>query len=94
MRNALDILPMGISPSELNLLGLIATQTGSTLTYLSAKTGMTRSSLQKDGETFLIQQNLIDIRTPSLRHATAKGLLLLDSVDPTFWKGTDLPTQS
>lgn len=94
MRNALDILPMGISPSELNLLGLIATQTGSTLTYLSAKTGMSRSSLQKDGETFLIQQNLIDIRTPSLRHATAKGLLLLDSVDPTFWKGTNLPTQS
>lgn len=80
MRDCLDILPLGISPSELSLLNVIAQRSGSTLTHLSAVTGMTRTSLQKDGEMFLLQNELIQIREQSLRHATAKGLHLLTLV--------------
>jgi len=80
MRDALDILPLGISPGELHLLRLIASRSGSTVTQLSAKTGMTRASLQRDGELFLTQHGLMDIRTQSLRHATAEGLRLLEEV--------------
>ena len=82
MRDALDILPLGISPGELQLLRLIASRShkGSTVTQLSAETGMTRVSLQKDGELFLMQHSLIDVRAQSLRHATAKGLRLLKEI--------------
>ena len=78
MKDSLDILPMGISPGELNLLRLIASRNGSTVTQLAAETGMTRTSLSKDVEMFLLQNGLMEIRAPSLRHATAKGLRLLE----------------
>ncbi len=80
MRDALDILPLGISPGELHLLRLIASRSGSTVTQLSSETGMTRASLQRDGELFLMQHGLMDVRAQSLRHATAKGLRLLEEV--------------
>jgi Holliday junction resolvasome RuvABC ATP-dependent DNA helicase subunit len=80
MRDALDILPLGISPGELRLLRLIASRSGSTVTQLSSETGMTRASLQRDGELFLMQHGLMDVRAQSLRHATAKGLRLLEEV--------------
>jgi Holliday junction resolvasome RuvABC ATP-dependent DNA helicase subunit len=80
MRDALDILPLGISPGELHLLRLIALRSGSTVTQLSSETGMTRASLQRDGELFLMQHGLMDVRAQSLRHATAKGLRLLEEV--------------
>jgi DNA-binding MarR family transcriptional regulator len=81
MCDALEILPLGISPSELNLLRLIASRNGSTVTHLSAETGMTRSSLARDLEMFLLQNGLMEIRAPSLRHATVKGLRLLEQID-------------
>lgn len=80
MRDALDILPLGIGPGELHLLRLIASRSGSTVTQLSSETGMTRASLQRDGELFLMQHGLMDVRAQSLRHATAKGLRLLEEV--------------
>ena len=80
MRDALDILPLGISHGELRLLRLIASRSGSTVTQLSSETGMTRASLQRDGELFLMQHGLMDVRAQSLRHATAKGLRLLEEV--------------
>jgi Holliday junction resolvasome RuvABC ATP-dependent DNA helicase subunit len=81
MCDALEILPLGISPSELNLLRLISSRNGSTVTHLSAETGMTRSSLARDLEMFLLQNGLMEIRAPSLRHATVKGLRLLEQID-------------
>jgi len=81
MCDALDILPLGISPGELHLLRLIAKNPdGITVGTISSKTGMTRSSLQRDGETFLIRHDLIRVGNQSRRQATKHGLRLLEQV--------------
>jgi len=81
MRSALDILPMGISPVELNVLEAIGQRNGTSLTQLSAITGMSRESLQKDGEMFLLQNGLMEIRTPGGRCITSSGIELLKQVN-------------
>lgn len=81
MRAALDILPTGISPVELNVLETIAQRNGTSLTQLSAITGMSRESLQNDGEMFLLQNGLIEIRTPGGRCITSNGLELLKLIN-------------
>jgi Holliday junction resolvasome RuvABC ATP-dependent DNA helicase subunit len=81
MRSALDILPMGISPVELNVLEAIGQRNGTSLTQLSAITGMSRESLQKDGEMFLLQNGLMEIRTPGGRCITSNGIELLKQVN-------------
>lgn len=82
MRSALDILPMGISPVELNVLEAIGQRNGTSLTQLSAITGMSRESLQKDGEMFLLQNGLMEIRTPGGRCITSSGIELLKQINP------------
>ena len=82
MRSALDILPMGISPVELNVLEAIGQRNGTSLTQLSAITGMSRESLQKDGEMFLLQNGLMEIRTPGGRCITSSGIELLKRINP------------
>lgn len=85
MKASLRINPMGISPAELNVLRAISQRAGTSLTQLSAITGMSRESLQKDGETFLLQNQLMEIRTPGGRCITAKGIELLNQIDkPKF----------
>ena len=85
MRSALDILPMGISPVELSVLEAISERNGTSLTQLSAITGMSRESLQKDGEIFLLQNGLMEVRTPGGRCITSKGIELLKQVSsPRF----------
>mgnify|MGYP003651178803 FL=1 len=81
MRSALDILPMGISPVELNVLESIGQRNGTSLTQLSAITGMSRESLQNDGEMFLLQNGLMEIRTPGGRCITSSGIELLKLIN-------------
>jgi len=81
MKASLHINPLGISPTELNVLRAISERSGTSLTQLSAITGMSRESLQKDGETFLLQNQLMEIRTPGGRCITARGIELLAKID-------------
>lgn len=77
----LNIHPMGLNPLEINVLRLLAQNgDGTSLTCLSAKTGMSRESLQKDVELYLLKNNLINIETCG-RQISAKGLEYLKVLD-------------
>ena len=58
----LQILPMGLSPIELSILTVLKSRSECSLTQLSAKTGMSRESLQKEIEVYLLKNDLIEIR--------------------------------
>jgi len=65
-------LPLGLSQLELTVLKTLAQKSETTLTNLSAKTLMTRQSLQRDLETYLQRHNLIEI-VPGGRKLTPQG---------------------
>lgn len=82
LKNTLSILPLGLSPIELSLLRFMQQNPdGSSLTNLSAKTGLSRDAVQKDYEIFLQKQGLMEITTGKGRTITAKGLEYLKSLD-------------
>lgn len=77
----LGILPLGVTALELTILRyLSSTADGTSLTCLSAKTGMSREALQRDGELYLMKHGLIEIATTG-RIITAKGLQYLKDLD-------------
>ena len=81
LRNILSIYPLGLNATEIQILRYLAQNgTGTSLTGLSAKTGMSRESLQKDTELYLQRHNLMEIQTTG-RMITAKGLEYLRSLD-------------
>jgi Holliday junction resolvasome RuvABC ATP-dependent DNA helicase subunit len=61
LSNELDILPLGINQTELKLLRILLRYGYCRLTNLAAKMNMTKASVQRDGEIYLQQKNLIDI---------------------------------
>jgi Holliday junction resolvasome RuvABC ATP-dependent DNA helicase subunit len=65
-------LPLGLNQIELRILQTLKNKPEMTLTNLSAIIGMTRSSLQKDFETWLLRNNLIQIAEKG-RMLTGKG---------------------
>ena len=65
----MGILPLGLSPLELKVLQTLGEKSETTLTNLSAKTHMTRQSLQRDLESHLQRLNLIEV-TPTGRKLT------------------------
>jgi Holliday junction resolvasome RuvABC ATP-dependent DNA helicase subunit len=76
-----DIKPLGLSPLELTVMRYLAgSPQGTSLTALSAKTGMSRESLQRDVELYLQKMGLIEIGTTG-RICTAKGLGYLKELD-------------
>jgi Holliday junction resolvasome RuvABC ATP-dependent DNA helicase subunit len=72
LSDALGILPLGLSPIELQILGYLNRQKESSLTRLSAKTGLTKACVQRDFELYLQKHDLMQITTAG-RAITKKG---------------------
>jgi Holliday junction DNA helicase RuvB len=75
----MGILPLGLSPLELKVLQTLGEKSETTLTNLSAKTHMTRQSLQRDLESHLQRLNLIEV-TPTGRKLTIQGKNYLEAL--------------
>ena len=78
LKHHLAILPLGLSPIELQVLEFLDGRKHCSLTYLAAKTGLTKSCLQRDFEMYLQKHNLMEITTEG-RAITAKGKEYLKS---------------
>ena len=72
LKDRLGILPLGLSCIELQILRILEEQKESSLTRLSAKTGLTKSCLQRDFEIYLQKHDLMQISTNG-RELTRKG---------------------
>jgi Holliday junction resolvasome RuvABC ATP-dependent DNA helicase subunit len=72
LKDKLTILPLGLNQIELRILQTLKIKPEMTLTNLSAIIGMTRSSLQKDFETWLLRNDLIQIAEKG-RMLTGRG---------------------
>ena len=81
LKGILSIRPLGLNPIEIQVLRyLTQSYTGTSLTCMSAKTGMTRAALQQDSEMFLLKNGLMEVTTTG-RIITAKGLEYLKQLD-------------
>jgi Holliday junction resolvasome RuvABC ATP-dependent DNA helicase subunit len=81
LKDILSIYPLGLNAIEIQVLRYLAGHIGGTsLTGLSAKTGMSRESLQKDSELYLQKHNLMEITTTG-RQITTLGLNYLKVLD-------------
>jgi len=75
LKDALCILPLGLSPLELSILRILGENpSGCTLTNIAARTGLSRESVQKDYETYISKMNLMQITSGTGRTLTAKGM--------------------
>jgi len=72
IKDSLSIYPLGLTELELNVLKILKEHGELRLTNLSAKTNLTKDSLQRNVELYLIRNNLIEIR-PTGRALTKKG---------------------
>ena len=75
----MGINPLGLSPMEIRVLQCLAEKSETTLTNLSAKTHMTRQSLQRDVEMYLQKTSLIEV-TPTGRKLTHVGRQYLENL--------------
>jgi len=73
LRARLGIMPMGVNHSEVAILKLLRERLQCTLTAIAASTGMTRISIQRDVETYLLKRNLIKIEAGG-RCLTKEGM--------------------
>jgi Holliday junction resolvasome RuvABC ATP-dependent DNA helicase subunit len=80
LKQHLGILPLGLSRIELQLLRVMSERKNSSLTYLAAKTGLTKSCLQRDFEMYLQKENLMEIDRGG-RALTSKGQDYLNELD-------------
>jgi Holliday junction resolvasome RuvABC ATP-dependent DNA helicase subunit len=80
LKDSLGILPLGLSPIELQVLRILSDKKESSLTRLSAKTGLTKSCLQRDFELYLQKHDLMEISTAG-RALTKKGQDYLKEVE-------------
>ncbi len=83
LRQILDILPLGISRIELQLMRILLRERYCRLTNLAAKMGLTRACVQKDGEIFLQRNDLIEI-DPRGRVLTKEGKELLVNINKNY----------
>lgn len=73
LKEILSIAPLGLNPLEIQILYFLQENLiGTSLTGLSAKTGMSRESLRLDSEIYLLKHNLMEVATTG-RQITAKG---------------------
>lgn len=73
LRRQLDILPLGLNQLELQVLQYLKRVGESSLTGLSAATGLTTNALRQDIEHYPIKQGLMTIREQSRRSLTGAG---------------------
>lgn len=59
--NTLSILPEGLTNIEWRILNILRTEGRCSLQTLSAKTGLSRSAIQRDHENYLLQKGYMDI---------------------------------
>ena len=78
LRKSLAILPLGLSPLEVSILRVLHEHPdGITLTGIAARTGLSIGSVQRDYETYLSKQNLMQITAGKGRTLTPKGVQYL-----------------
>ncbi len=73
----LGILPFGLSATEMQLLKILRRDGQCSLQMLSAKTGLSRSAIQRDHELYLMRKNLIVI--DGKRNITNDGVKLIEA---------------
>ena len=80
LKHALGILPLGLSRIELQILRALGEKKESSLTNLSAKTGLTVQCIRQDFELYIQKHNLMEITTGG-RSLTMKGHKYLKNLD-------------
>lgn len=80
LRKSLNIMPYGVNENELVLLRILRERMKVTLTGIAAITGMTRSAIQRDVETYLLKTNMISIEVGG-RTLTKRGHDFMALVD-------------
>lgn len=75
----LGILALGVNENEIAVLRLLSERLQCTLTAIAASTGMTRASIQRDVETYLLKRNLIKIEAGG-RCLTKAGFDFVDKL--------------
>jgi Holliday junction resolvasome RuvABC ATP-dependent DNA helicase subunit len=78
-QSKLGINPLGLNPMEIKILKVLRERPLTTLTNLSAKTQMSRQSLQRDAESYLQKLNLMEILATG-RKITPHGRQYLESL--------------
>lgn len=78
-KSQLGINALGLSPMEIKILKVLSEKSSTTLTNLSAKTQMSRQSLQRDAENYLQKLNLMEIAVCG-RKITVQGRQYLESL--------------
>jgi len=78
-KSKLGINPLGLTPMEIKILKVLSEKTLTSLTNLSAKTQMSRQSLQRDAENYLQKLNLMEIVATG-RKITCQGRAYLESL--------------
>jgi len=78
-KNKLGINALGLTPMEIKILKILSEKSLTTLTNLSAKTQMSRQSLQRDTENYLQKLNLMEIAATG-RKITSQGKQYLESL--------------
>ena len=76
----LNIFPLGLNVTEIQLLNILKDNKDCSLTNLSAKTGISKQAVQRDFEIYLQKHSLMEITTAG-RNITAKGLDYLKSIN-------------
>lgn len=76
LSQVLGILPQGLNRIEWQILNILREQGQCTLSTLSAKTGLSRASLQREHELYLMRKGFIVI--DGLRNITSAGRKTLD----------------
>ena len=77
LKDNLAILPLGLSPIEMQILGILKAHKECSLTHISAKTGLSKGCVQRDFELYLQKHDLMEISTAG-RSITCKGQKILD----------------
>lgn len=81
---SIDVIPHGLSNIELQILKCLKERGPLSLNMLASITGMSRGSIQKDVEQFLIRKDFLRIQ--NTRRITEKGMKALRDID--LWKAT------
>ena len=76
----LNIFPLCLNVTEIQLLNILKDNKDCSLTNLSAKTGISKQAVQRDFEIYLQKHSLMEITTAG-RNITAKGLDYLKLLD-------------
>jgi Holliday junction resolvasome RuvABC ATP-dependent DNA helicase subunit len=80
LKYELGILPLGLSPIELQILNVLLEAKECSLTKISAKTGLSKACVQRDFEIYLQKNSLMEISTAG-RSLTKKGMDYLKNLE-------------